>query len=63
MKKLQKATGKDVPLEELQDLLGSIHDCDITIEYLRGKGDRQVLGKEVASRMRLYKKFVRYMEK
>ena len=63
VKKLQKAAGRDVPLEELQDLLGSIHDCDITIEYLRSKGDKQFLGKEIASRMRLYKKFVRYMKK
>lgn len=56
-----KAIGKDVNLRELQALLGLIHDSDITIEYLRGKGSRQLLGKETASRMQLYKKFVRHM--
>jgi CHAD domain-containing protein len=63
MRKLQKAIGKNVPLQEVQDLLGSIHDCDITIEYLRSKGAKQILDKEIANRSKLYQKFVRYMKK
>lgn len=63
MKKLQKAAGKGVPVEEVQDLLGSIHDCDITIEYLQSKGARQILGKEIANRRRLYQEFVAYMKR
>jgi CHAD domain-containing protein len=63
MKELQKMIGKNVSLEELQDLLGSIHDCDITIEYLRSKGVKEILDKEVANRMQLYQKFVSHMKK
>ena len=63
VKKAFRITGRDIALKELQALLGLIHDSDITIEYLRGKGDRQFLKKEVANRMQLYKKFVRHMKK
>jgi hypothetical protein len=63
MKNCRKVIGKAVSLQEMQDLLGSIHDCDITIEYLRSKGATQVLGKEIANRTQLYNRFVRYMKK
>jgi CHAD domain-containing protein len=59
---LKRAVGRDVELRELQALLGLIHDTDITIEYLRGRGNGQLLSKETANRMQLYKKFVRYMK-
>ncbi|HEX2014418.1 MAG TPA: CHAD domain-containing protein [Nitrososphaera sp.] len=59
---LKKAIGREVGLKELQALLGLIHDSDITIEYLRGRGSMQLSSKETTSRMQLYKKFVRYME-
>jgi CHAD domain-containing protein len=63
VKKAARATGRDIALKELQALLGLIHDSDITIEYLRSRGNRQLLNREVANRMQLYKKFVRYMKK
>jgi CHAD domain-containing protein len=64
LRKLAQAAGKNVALEELQDLLGSIHDCDITIEYLKGRpGAGQLLDKENGNRTQLYQKFVRDMEK
>jgi CHAD domain-containing protein len=54
------AGGKDASarLRELQSLLGLIHDCDITIEYLQGKqGAEQILERENAERDALFKKF------
>ena len=64
MKKLVRATGKNMGLAELQDLLGSIHDCDITIEYLKSRPDAmRLLDRERGNRKRLYQKFVRYMKK
>jgi CHAD domain-containing protein len=59
---LEKAVGGDVELRELQALLGLIHDSDITIEYLKSRGSRQLLSKETSIRMQLDKKFVRYMK-
>jgi len=58
-----KKAVKNIKFEEVQALLGLIHDSDITIEYLRSRGNRQLLTWEVANRMQLYKKFVRYMKK
>jgi CHAD domain-containing protein len=64
IKTLQRATGIDVPLRELQDILGSIHDCDITIEYLNCRPDaRHLLNRETRSRKLLYQKFVRHMRR
>lgn len=64
MKKLVRAAGKSIKLEELQDLLGLIYDCDITIEYPKGRPDAwQLLDREVANRKRLYQKFAMYMKK
>jgi CHAD domain-containing protein len=64
MKKLSKATGRKMELEEMSDLLGSIHDCDITIEYLKGKTDsKQLLKEETSNRELLYQKFIRYVER
>lgn len=54
------AGGKDAAarLKELQSLLGLIHDCDITIEYLRGKkGAEGILERENAERDALFRKF------
>ena len=62
MKKMQKAIDTDTQLEKLQDLLGSIHDCDITIEYLRHRpNEARLLEKEVGNRKRLFRKFVGHM--
>lgn len=63
MKKTTRTTDRDIALKELQALLGLIHDSDITIEYLRSKGNRQLLDREAGNRMQLYKKFVKYMKK
>jgi CHAD domain-containing protein len=63
VKKAFRITGRDIALRELQALLGLIHDSDITIEYLRSRGSRQLMNREVANRMQLYKKFVRHMKK
>lgn len=62
MRKAGKTIGKDIVLKEIQALLGLIHDCDITIDYLRSKGNRQLLNREIGNRMQLYKKFVVYMK-
>jgi CHAD domain-containing protein len=62
-KRYMKKAGRDIALKELQALLGLIHDSDITIEYLRSKGNRQFLNRELGNRMQLYKKFNRYMKK
>lgn len=47
-------------LKELQDMIGAIHDCDITIDYLKSarKGG-EMLQKQVAERGALYEKFVK----
>jgi CHAD domain-containing protein len=47
-------------LKELQDLIGVIHDCDITIDYLKStrKGGA-ILQKQRAERDALYEKFVK----
>jgi CHAD domain-containing protein len=64
MRKSAGAAGKNVAPKELQDLLGSIHDCDITIAYLNGRADsKQLLEREIGNRKQLYQKFVRYMKK
>ena len=67
VKTLRKATGKEIALEELQDLqdlLGSIHDSDITIQYLKGRLEaRRHLDREVSNRKQLYQKFVKYMKR
>lgn len=62
MKMAVRTVGRGIVLKELQALLGLIHDSDITIEYLRSKGSRQLLNREIGNRMQLYKKFVRYMK-
>lgn len=62
-KRYVKKIGRSVALKELQALLGLIHDSDITIEYLRSRGSRRLLNKEIADRMQLYEKFVRQMKK
>jgi CHAD domain-containing protein len=52
-------------LKETQDMLGSIHDSDITIEYLqksRLKLARQLVVKEAGRRDHLYREFVKYIE-
>jgi CHAD domain-containing protein len=47
-------------LKELQAMLGQIHDCDITIEYLQGvKGTEAMLQKEKSERDALYEKFTK----
>lgn len=63
-------SGKDsmmaARLKELQDLTGTIHDIDITVDYLRGfekgggaaaRAAKQVMEKELAERDALYEKF------
>lgn len=67
--KLAKIIGKkdgDNPvagrLQDLQDVLGSIHDADITIEYLQEiKYSGSVLDKENGIRGELYRRFVKMM--
>lgn len=50
--------GAEARLKELQSLLGLIHDCDITIEHLRGKkGAEGILERENTERDALFKKF------
>lgn len=50
-------------LEELQGILGSIRDCDITLDYLQEvKGAEKILQKEKAQRDTLYKKFTESMD-
>jgi CHAD domain-containing protein len=60
-KKLTKIVGgadATSRLKELQGLLGLIHDCDITIEYLRGKREAaEILQRKNAERDVLFKKF------
>lgn len=58
---VHKVIGRGVVFRELQDALGSIHDCDITIEYLRSMNANQILEKEINNRRRFYEKFVKYV--
>lgn len=50
-------------LKELQDALGAIHDCDITIDYLkkavRRKAVAELLQQELAKRDQLFEKFAK----
>ncbi|MEW5841615.1 CHAD domain-containing protein [Nitrososphaera sp.] len=50
-------------LKELQDALGAIHDCDITIDYLkkavRRKAVVELLQQELAKRDQLFEKFAK----
>lgn len=64
IKSASRAVHRMIRLEELQALLGVIHDCDVTIEYLRSRSDTTwILNKELITRQQLYNKFVRYMKK
>ena len=64
MKKLGRAAGAEIDLKELQNLLGSIHDCDVTIEYLNKKANSgEFLAKEISNRKQLYQEFVNRMKK
>lgn len=58
---LVKAKGPaEARLKELQDLIGEIHDCDITIDYLkRARKGGEILQKQAAERGALYEKFVK----
>ena len=51
-------------LERIQDMLGSIHDYDITITYLRrrrhSKEVRHILGDVIAERARKYHEFIQF---
>jgi CHAD domain-containing protein len=62
LRRLSKITGKDISLGEVQDLLGSIHDCDITIDYLRGIGAVQLMNRELLNRKKMYEEFTTYMK-
>ena len=48
-------------LKELQDLIGSIHDCDIAIDYLETASGTAaaIRHKEIAERDALFEKFVK----
>lgn len=63
-KKLAKIIGGDATtrLEELQEVLGLIHDADITLEYLQQvRGPAGIIEKENAFRDKLYRQFVGIM--
>lgn len=62
MRKAVKPIGRNIVLKEIQALLGLIHDCDIAIDYLRSKGNGQILNIEIGNRMQLYKKCVVYIK-
>jgi CHAD domain-containing protein len=51
-------------LEDIQDMLGSIHDDDITIAYLKStrnrKAVRNILDNEVAQRNHKYEEFIQF---
>jgi CHAD domain-containing protein len=51
-------------LEEIQDMLGSIHDDDITIAYLRGirnpKAVNHILDNQIAERNHKYEEFIQF---
>ncbi len=60
-KKLAKIIGGNATtrLEELQEVLGLIHDADITLEYLRQvRGPVGIIEKEDAFRDKIYQQFV-----
>jgi CHAD domain-containing protein len=63
-KKLAKIIGGNATtrLEELQEVLGLIHDADITLEYLRQvRGPAGIIEKENAFRDKIYRQFVGIM--
>lgn len=63
-KKLAKIIGGNATtrLEELQEVLGLIHDADITLEYLQQvRGPAGIIEKENAFRDKLYQQFVGIM--
>jgi len=61
--KLSSATGSKMELQRLQDLLGSIHDCDVTVEYLRSQPNfKKLLAREIDIRNHLYIRFVNFMK-
>lgn len=63
-KKIGGAIGRK-DLKETQEMLGSIHDSDITIEYLQNSRSRfakQLVVKEAGRRDHLYREFVKYIK-
>ena len=63
-----KETGRTISeLEEMQDILGSIHDDDITITYLkrvrRPKAVHHILDDEMAERNKKYEEFVQFCKR
>jgi CHAD domain-containing protein len=61
--KLNRATGNKIELQRLQDLLGSIHDCDVTLEYLRSQPNfKELLAREIDIRNHLYIRFFNFMK-
>jgi len=54
-------------LEEMQDMLGSIHDDDIVIAYLRRvkrpKAIHHILDEEIAERNKKYEEFVQFCKR
>jgi CHAD domain-containing protein len=63
-----KETGRTInELEEVQDMLGAIHDDDITIAYLkrarRPKAVHHILDDEVAERNKKYEEFVQFCKR
>ena len=55
-----KGRSAEKGLEEIQDVLGTIHDIDITVKYLltlRKKTVEPIIGAERAERDRLFSKF------
>jgi CHAD domain-containing protein len=59
----KKAYQKDVAasLRELQDILGSIHDIDITIDFVEAHDAKQLISNERLKRRLAYNKFVDYV--
>lgn len=65
IKKYNKVVAKAIcnkSLEEIQNMLGAIHDSDVTIEYLHIIKS-SLAEKEATSRRLQYLEFVRYMKK
>jgi CHAD domain-containing protein len=54
-------------LEDIQDTLGMIHDCDTTIAYLkRGRhrnNVKQILDDEISERNKKYNDFIQFCKK
>lgn len=60
--KILKGSKAEQKLEELQDMLGEIHDIDITVQYLaslRKKAAAPLIEEERAEREELFNKFVK----